>query len=171
MAATGMAGHSLARPGTEDRDFVGVTYDPYTHQLQGKATVQFRPDGETLDGQLSAAGFDVSFEDLNAYTSQRGFTQYTGIADDDEFVQDDLPLKYKLTDTGHNVVGHLTRPSPHYRKIGLTVIDRESGGTFERAKRGLTGQGDGKPDVEPRDLPASGIPEQQHPADLSGGDR
>lgn len=159
VSASQVAAHQTRGP----REFVGVSYDPVTQQIQGEASATLELIDGSLKGVLKVAGFTIPLGQQEALESVRqfnGLSKYVDIKRDSSFKKDDLYLKVDLDTDGDRVVGNLTRPSSKYGKISFSLGASDAGYSTEGARKAIESSASetAKSLQDEISVPATGVP-------------
>jgi len=154
-------------------EFEGVSYDPLTHEFQRVARAEIETHADGITGRLEVGGFNIPITGPGSqYTLKptEGDAQtlhYAIINDPEANRKDSAPLQVQFQDYGHGLAGTITRPGQISGELAFTLGNVETGPSWETIRDGLTGGGDGKPDVSNKDIPERGIPDPRPPSEVS----
>lgn len=159
----GVVGNAAA---DQSDKYVGLSYHTATHEAQGRAQATLRQDPNgRLSGTINAGGFTIPVGQdgkLTPSVTREGQRIYRGKSSKPAHMGDGLPLVYKLVDYGHFFIGHVTRPNPHYAKLGLTLNNTSVSISAADVRKTLRNQGRGRGSVQPN-VPSTGIPNSVEP--------
>lgn len=147
------------------QDYVGISYDPVTHEAQTEASAKLKSVDGGLKGTLSVGGFRIPIgrdTPLKKETKQSTVPAYSFAKKGPEFVKDELPLNVRFMNFGPSVAGFLTRPSAEYGKLAFTIAPSETAGV-EAVRAGLVGDGNGRPDAPQKQMVNKGVPPRIEP--------
>ncbi len=151
----------------DEGTYVGVSYDPLTHQYQDDASAQLQFNDNKLRGQLEAAGFSVQLGKnggLEPINEKQGSTVYERILSKEQYKTNDAPLKVKLTKHPDDALVWLSRSDPEFGHLAVTLVNEGSGFGAEDIRQGLIGGGDGRPNVKQKSVPLRGLPPRREPS-------
>ncbi|WP_152421983.1 hypothetical protein [Natrialba chahannaoensis] len=163
LSLLGSAGASVNH---NESEWVGVTYNPATHQEYDSSVAHLRTNNGLFEGTLQAAGYDIPIRSTDAVaieTGERPEIDYT--INDQQYTKDDLPLKVKFKYYDHGVTGYVSRPNPRYVKVAFTLGSRKEGLTTDAIRSGLSTDINFMPTDPIKSLPDSGIPTRTGPDD------
>lgn len=152
-------------------DFVGITYDPYTHKYQRPCRGNIAVSEDTkIEGEINLAGYSVLINDGETETKTEttvlekysDLIKYSTVSREETHIKRDKPLKLRLNHRGHCLSGIVTRPGHEFGRLAFTMCNKELT-TVDALKDGLK-----KDRAVPgdRDLPNEGIPTPVDPAEV-----
>lgn len=157
------------RARSQSNSYVGQTYDSLSHKAQGRVDATLTKSSDNrLSGELEAAGFSISLGQNGGIVPEPGVGEtavYYGQSRKESHLGSGLPLVYKLIDYGLFLTGHISRPSPEFGKLGITMNSVETEVTAEDIRRSLVGGGEGRQGYKDARIPETGIPRTIVPED------
>lgn len=147
------------------RQFVGISYDPLTQQVQQSANAVLSFDGNGLTGVLQVAGYTIPVGDpepLAPISDDGPLTQYRFERDEEKFMRDRLHLQVSIRTDNDRVVGHITRPSREYGKSSFTLGATDKGFSEVGVQSGLENGkfSDTASAADQISIPSDGIPKE-----------
>jgi hypothetical protein len=125
-AGLAVPGIASAQTKFDKTQFVGVSYDSYTHQSQGEGTARLTKTEDGLKGHLKVGGFTILVANSDGSPrkpdrSGHPFPEHTFTLDDSRFTESGIGLRCKVLTVEETVWGHLTRPHADYGRLGFTL--------------------------------------------------
>jgi len=154
----------------EVTEFEGVSYDPLTHEFQRVARAEIETRDNGITGRLEVGGFTIPMtgpgkqQTLKPNGGDAQILQYGLIDSTKANLKDGTPLQVQFKDYGNGLNGTLNRSGRVDGKLAFTLGNVADGHTWESIRDGLTGGGDGKPDVPNKGIPERGIPDMREPS-------
>ncbi|MEF8974895.1 MAG: hypothetical protein V5A21_01540 [Halapricum sp.] len=146
------------------REFVGVTYDTRTHQVQRPAHAHIQHHGEgEITGKLQLGGFNIKLGDsgrLSPYKKAGPLWQYYIELTEPQYTRDGEKLICKLEFDGHHIVGLLTRPSDRFADLSYTMNAKDNGASVGKIRKMPSPEEQAKkfdkvPDISEKGIPTS----------------
>jgi len=114
-------------------NFVGITYDPYTHQYQNqcRAEIEVNKSGE-INGVINITGNHLDLNEANSANMDKNtieksedLIRYGVISNKNNHTVDDNALKMRMNHRGNCISGFLTRPGHKFGRLAFTMCKQD----------------------------------------------
>lgn len=137
--------HAVSAQHSQNEEWVGITYDEVTHQIQDTATAHVVDTGDGIKGTLDFAGFRVPFGQRTPVERSGSSTRprYRFEKTEQQFRSNGQPLVVDVDWMNECIVGTATRESGKFGNLGITLVPKSTVEDPIQLRQGLTERGTG----------------------------